>query len=90
MDATQKHLGEVIKNLRLERQQTQQVLADRSGLRRAHIGAIERGEKDITVSTAKKLAEGLGVRLSAIFARVEALSHESGDRDAFKQDEDHS
>jgi transcriptional regulator with XRE-family HTH domain len=66
-------LGEVIRNLRLEAGLSQQALADRSGLKRAYIGIIERGGKAITVETAQKIASGLGVRLSSIFDRLENI-----------------
>ena len=38
-------------------------MADKSGLHRAHIGEIERGETNITVLTLKTLADALGVTL---------------------------
>ena len=42
---------------------SQDVLADRSGLHRAHIGEIERGETNVTIQTLKILADALGVTL---------------------------
>ena len=68
-----KELGMVFRNLRLSAGYSQEELANRSGLHRAYIGAIERGEKVITVDTASKISDGLGVRLSEIFLRLEQL-----------------
>jgi transcriptional regulator with XRE-family HTH domain len=40
------------------------VLSDRSGLHRAHIGEIERGETNVTLQTLKTLADALNVRIT--------------------------
>jgi transcriptional regulator with XRE-family HTH domain len=39
------------------------VFADRTGLHRAHIGEIERGESNVTLQTLKILADALGVKI---------------------------
>jgi transcriptional regulator with XRE-family HTH domain len=39
------------------------VFADRSGLHRAHVSEIERGESNVTLQTLKILADTLGVRI---------------------------
>ncbi len=43
---------------------SQDVLSDRSGLHRAHIGEIERGETNVTLQTIKTLADTLNVRIT--------------------------
>jgi DNA-binding XRE family transcriptional regulator len=57
-------LGATVRRLRLERGWTQDVMADRSGLHRAHIGEIERGETNVTLVTLKTLADTLNVRIT--------------------------
>lgn len=50
-------------NIRLRRQSiglSQEALADNCGLHRTYIGAIERGERNITVNTLARVAEALG------------------------------
>jgi transcriptional regulator with XRE-family HTH domain len=42
---------------------SQDVFADRSGLHRAHVGSIERGESNVTLQTLKILADTLDVRI---------------------------
>ena len=37
--------------------------ADRSGLNRAHVGEIERGESNVTIQTLKIIADTLDVRI---------------------------
>lgn len=43
---------------------SQESLADSCGLHRTYVGAIERGERNITLSTLLKLAEALDCELS--------------------------
>lgn len=49
--------------LRKTRGWSQDVFADRSGLHRAHVSEIERGESNVTLQTLKILADTLGVRI---------------------------
>ena len=49
-----------VRVLRLARGWSQEELADRCGLHRTYIGAIERGERNITVLTLYKVAGALG------------------------------
>ena len=59
-------LGERVRALRRERGWTLEALAERSGVSRAMISKLERGEKNPTLVVAAKLAEGLGVTLSQL------------------------
>lgn len=56
-------IGEVIKKLRKQRNLSQNIVASRAGLPREYISQLEKGKtKSITLTTARKLAKGLGVR----------------------------
>src|SRR5829696_7269800 len=57
-------LGERVRELRRRRGLTLEELAERSGVSRAMISKVERGEKNPTLVVAAKLAEGLGITLS--------------------------
>ena len=59
-------LGERVKELRRGRGLTLEELAVRSGVSRAMISKLERGEKNPTLVVAARLAEGLGVTLSRL------------------------
>jgi len=59
-------LGERVKELRRARGLTLDGLAELSGVSRAMISKLERGEKNPTLVVAAKLAEGLGVTLSRV------------------------
>ena len=63
MDVTQV-FAENIKRTRLAKGISQEALADLAGLHRTYIGAVERGERNITLISANRIAEALGVRLS--------------------------
>ncbi len=63
MDVTQV-FAENIKRLRLAKGISQEALADLAGLHRTYIGAVERGERNITLINANRIAEALGAKLS--------------------------
>lgn len=50
-----------IKQKRLVRGWSQEELANRCGLHRTYIGAVERGERNITLATLERIADALGV-----------------------------
>ncbi len=53
-----------IRELRTLRGYSQEELAQLSGLHRTYIGAVERGERNITLLNAQRIADALGVSLS--------------------------
>lgn len=59
-------LGRRVRELRRERGLTLEALAGRSGVSRAMISKLERGEKNPTLVVAAKVAEGLGTTLSEL------------------------
>lgn len=68
----QLQLGERIRRLREERGWSQESFAHEGGLGRSFAGAIERGEKDIRLSTLMKLARALGVSLSQLLKGIDS------------------
>ena len=64
MQDIQKQIGHTIRGLRLKKRWSQDVFADKSGLNRAHVGEIERGESNVTIQTLKIIADTLDVRIS--------------------------
>lgn len=53
-------VAENIRQRRLAVGLSQEALADNCGLHRTYIGAIERGERNITVNTLARVADSLG------------------------------
>lgn len=56
-----KLIGENIRFLRKKRGLTQEELAERINLQQAYIGGVERGERNISMLTLQKIADGLEV-----------------------------
>ena len=61
-----RQVGERVRHLRKLKGFTQEGLADASGLNRAHLGEIERGEVDVTILTLHKIGRGLKVKVSSL------------------------
>ncbi len=70
-EALAKEFGEVVRRLRLERGYSQAGFAEASRIDRAHMGEIERGEVTVTIVTARKIAEALGMTLAGLFSELD-------------------
>jgi transcriptional regulator with XRE-family HTH domain len=62
-----KNLGLRVRALRERRNWSQEDLAHESGLARSFTGAIERGEKDLRLSTLTKLANTFKISVAQLF-----------------------
>jgi len=62
-----KILGKRVRALREKRKWSQEELAHRSSLARSFTGAIERGEKDLRLTTLIKLANTFQIPVSRLF-----------------------
>lgn len=56
------------RRLRLKQGLSQEDAAEKCGLHRTYIGAIERGERNITLSTLQQIASGLRVNPLALLS----------------------
>jgi transcriptional regulator with XRE-family HTH domain len=65
--------GKIIKQLREEREMSQQELADYAELDRSYISDMERGRYNPTLLTVYKLAEILKVKPNEIIQKVDKL-----------------
>jgi len=65
----QRSLGRRIRELRTKHGWTQEQFAEFCGLHRTYMGHVERGEKNVSLSTVVRVANALGVRISALFGR---------------------
>ncbi|MBG0561709.1 helix-turn-helix domain-containing protein [Actinoplanes aureus] len=72
-DLTQE-LAATLRAARTDRELSVNALADRSGVSRAMIAKIERGEAQPTAALLGRLAAALGLTLSELFARTEGES----------------
>lgn len=61
----------IAENVRRQRKVTglsQEAFADKCGLHRTYIGAIERGERNLTVNTLSRIADALGCAASDLLS----------------------
>ena len=69
--ALPERLGEVIRRRREAAGLTQEAFADDIEMHRAQYGLIERGKKDLRLSSLERVAAGLKVPLSTILSEAE-------------------
>ena len=63
--------GQIIRDLRVRKGWSQEVLSGLAGIARSHLSGIENGEKNANVDTLWRIAEALGLRMSELMQRVE-------------------
>ena len=68
--------GRLVRRLRSERGFSQEEFAFRVGIHRTYMGDIERGEKNVTIKTADKIAKALGLTLAGLFFELEQGSED--------------
>lgn len=66
-------LGDALREIRNERDISQEELAYRAGLHRNYVGACERGEINLSFRVLLQFSDGLAVSLSEIIARYERI-----------------
>jgi len=68
----QKIFGKVIKRLRTERNLSQEALALNAEIDRTYISDIEKGERNISINVAFKLANALQISFSELIKEIES------------------
>ena len=66
-----KGFGKVVRAARESKGVSQEVFADLCGLHRTYIGAVERGERNVSLKNIKNICDALGVTISSIFEQLE-------------------
>ena len=61
-------IGNRIRDLRREKGLSQEKLGSKAKLHYTYIGAVERGEKNVSVLTLDKITRALGIRIGEIFS----------------------
>lgn len=62
-------LARTIRQLRRDRELSQEALANAAGIHPKHLSEIERGNKDPRATTVARLAEALGVSVGDLYGR---------------------
>jgi transcriptional regulator with XRE-family HTH domain len=70
MQGLQERIGNRVRELRSKHGWSQEAFADMCGIHRGHMGQVERGEKDLAISTLAKISKGLGITVSALLKGV--------------------
>jgi transcriptional regulator with XRE-family HTH domain len=73
-----KKLGKRVRELRKKRGWSQETFAHESGLGRSFAGSIERGERDIRITTLCKLTDIFEITLSQLFKSADAPGAKPG------------
>lgn len=60
-------IGKRIQTIREKRGITQEQLEEKAGVNAKYISAVERGQKNVTIKTLEKIAQGLDVELYQLF-----------------------
>ena len=67
-------IGQRLRSYRLQNGLNQEELAERCGLHPTYIGQVERGEKNATIESISKIANGLSLPLSTLFENIGGYS----------------
>ena len=74
MQALHKQIGQRIRELREEKGISQEALASICNLHRTYIGLIERGQRNLSISTVEVIAGGLDVQPSELFTGIKVAA----------------
>jgi DNA-binding XRE family transcriptional regulator len=66
--------GDAIRAIRKEQGVSQEAFALKCGLDRSYYGAVERGERNVSLTNILRIAEALETRPGALFDRAEDIS----------------
>jgi len=75
-------LGRAVQTIRAEKGISQVQLAEDTGFMQSWISNVEHGRRNVSWSNVGRLAKGLGVSVSELAARAEALAGEPPDASA--------
>ncbi len=56
--------GERVRNVRSQKGISQEALADKAGLHRTYVSSVERGERNVSLSTVERLATALEISMA--------------------------
>ena len=70
-DSILRSFGDQVRSLRMRQGVSQEKLAESAGLHRTYLGGVERGERNPTLLTIAKIAQGLNVPLSQLLDAID-------------------
>ena len=78
-EALAKRFGELVRRLRIEKGYSQEEFSFRVGLHQTYVSSVERGERNVTIQTADRIARALGTTLSSMFSELDQDSDDPED-----------
>lgn len=66
-----KRFGRLVRHLRQEKGYSQEDFSFRVGLHQTYISSVERGERNVTIETADRIARSLDTTLADLFGQLE-------------------
>jgi transcriptional regulator with XRE-family HTH domain len=66
-----RRFGELVRRLRREKGYSQEEFSFRAGLHQTYVSSVERGERNVTIGTADRIAKALGMTLAGLFGELE-------------------
>ena len=66
--------GELVRRLRQEKGYSQEEFSFRVGLHQTYVSSVERGERNVTIQTADRIAKALDKTLAEMFGELERTS----------------
>ncbi len=66
-----KRFGSVVRGHRKAQGYSQEAFAEACGLHRTYVGAIERGERNVSVDNVARIADALGLEIADLFPKSE-------------------
>lgn len=73
-----KRFGDLVRRLRRERGFSQEEFSFRVGLHQTYVSSIERGERNVTIQTAQRIARALDTSLAGMFEELERKGEDIG------------
>ena len=64
-------IGDVIRELRLQRKMSQEVVSGLAGMARSHLAMIENGRKNLSIDSLWRIAQALDICLSELIEKAE-------------------
>ena len=72
-----RRFGELVRRLRRERGYSQEDFSFRVGLHQTYVSSVERGERNVTIGTADRIARALGMTIAGLFGELERKPNDS-------------
>lgn len=67
LEKVRKEFGQRVRDLRSRGNHSQESFADECGLHRTYVGAIERGERNVSIDNIARIADALDIAIRELF-----------------------